>query len=198
MSTCHIYFRLRINLFQYFTGDQSEHLTTSNTVGVKEFNVPLCTGTMQSDQCIELNVMSPHFDQKEQNYDSATGHYLVSSNETIETEFGNDIIRQLLVPGAIEDKKKQPVENRVKWKLGKTRRPSGESKSAGSTSPSPTAGRIDAKEIFQSLHFPLQTNHHPDDSEVIDDVFIKLVEEDVFGFENEGYAIEDSEDSDQV
>lgn len=184
-------------IFQCFTGDQSEHLIMSNTVGAKEFNVPLSTSTMQSDQCIELNVMSQHYDLKEQNYDNATGHNLMSSNEAIETEFGKDIVRQLLVPGMIEDKKNQPVDNRIRRKLGKMQ-PSGESKSAGSTSPSPTAGRIDTKDIFQSLHFPLQTNHHPDDCEVIDDVFIKLVEEDVFGFENEGYAIESSEDSDQV
>lgn len=186
-----------LNLFQCLTGDQSEHLTTSNTVGVKEFNVPLSTGRMPSDQCIELNVMSQHYDLKEQNYDGATGHDRVSSNETVETEFGNDIIRQLLEPGTVEDKKKQPVDNRIKWKLGKTQ-PSSESKGAESTSPSPTAGRIDTKDIFQSLHFPLQTNHHPDDCETVDDVFIKLVEEDVFGFENEGYAIESSEDGDQV
>lgn len=141
-----------------------------------------------ADSALELQVLNHlrHLaddDDEDDDFDYPLG---ILSDDVMETEFGSNTIRRLFVPG-----RNREGSDKGKWK--RERVPSWTSLGSIESTASHADCLEVATEVATAAHVPSAPATHLSPCEKAGD---GLVEEDVFGFENEGYVIESNSEED--
>lgn len=177
------------------SGHQSQYLMTSQPDSIPSASIaanelgavqqsPKDNASRVVDSALELQVLN-HLrqladdDDEDDDFDYPLG---ILSDDVMETEFGTNTIRRLFAPGRNRGGRDEGKHGRVpSW----TSLESIES----------TASHVDSRDIATEVATAAPATHLGPCEKTGDEGF-GLVEEDMFGFENEGYVVESNSEED--